>query len=105
MPEREQRVSGTRAVGPFGGNTPLKGASGGGESQKALLVRRWCVWCFPGGTGGAFRRKQGFPWNPETAWGSMSRTGAAVRSISGARGFPGRSQGLKSPTLFSRNYW
>jgi len=68
-------------------------------------VRRWCAWCFPGGTGAAFRRKQGFPWNPETAWGRMSRTGEAVRLISGAHGFPGRSQGLKSATLFSRNYW
>jgi len=96
--KREQGVSGTRAVGPFGGNDPLKEASGGGEGKKGRLVRRWRVWRCSGGTGAAFRRKQGFPWNPETAWGRTSRTGEAGRLISGARVFPGRSRGLKSAT-------
>ena len=91
--QRERRVSGTRAVGLFGGNDPLKRASGGVEGQKARLMHCWCVWSFPGGTGAAFRPKRGFPWNPETVCGGVSRTGEAVRLISGARGFFGRSQG------------
>ena len=34
----------------------------------------------------------------------MSRTGEAVRLISGAHGFPGRSQGLKSATLLPAGF-
>ncbi len=96
--QSEQRASDTSTPGPFRGNDPLKEASGGGEGEKGRLVRRWCVWRYPGGTGEGFRRKRGFPWNPETAWGRTSCTGEAVRLISGAHGFPGRSQGLKSAT-------
>jgi len=96
--QREPGALGTRAVGPTGGNDPLKGTSGGCQGQKGRLMRRWCVWRCHGGTGAAFSGKRGFPWDPETAWGRMSCTGEAVRLISGAHGFPGRSQGLKSAT-------
>lgn len=97
--QREPRALSTRAVGLTGGNDPLKWASGSLGDKKGQWVCRGFVWGVPGATGGGFCGKRGFTGNREMDCGGVSVSVEAVRPISGARGFRGGSQSLKSPPL------